>query len=201
MAKASIASSVGSAATSAIGAYYSAAADKSRLRFQAKMAEINAAQIEKAAQQALRAGQAEEQGVRVRTAQLKSTQRTAMAANGIALNEGSALQVLTSTDYMGEVDANTVAANAVRAAWGYRVDATSMQNEALMARATASAINPGMAATSSLISSAGQIASQWYSFSKAGAFGSGASKGGMGQSGNAGGKNIAPHLGFPMGTN
>lgn len=170
MAKASLVSSAGGAASSAIGAYYSAAADKSRLRFQAKMSEMNAAQIEKSAQQTLRAGQAEEQAVRMRTGQLKSTQRAAMAANGIALNEGSAVQVLTSTDYMGEVDANTVAANAVRAAWGYRVEGTNASNEALMARATASAIKPGLSAATSLIGSAGTIANQWYSFKKAGAF-------------------------------
>ncbi len=189
MAKASIASSVAGAASSAIGSYYSAAADKSRLRFQAKMAELNAAQIEKAAQQTLRAGHREEQAVRMRTAQLKSTQRTAMAANGIALNEGSALQVLTSTDYMGGVDANTVAANAVRAAWGYRVEATSANNEAVLARATASAINPGMSAATSLLGSAGSLASQWYSFSKAGAFARPSSS------------PSTPRLGMPHGTN
>jgi hypothetical protein len=39
--------------------------------------------------------------------------------------------VLTSTDVMGQIDKNTIAANAVRSAWGYRTQATSFQNEAL----------------------------------------------------------------------
>lgn len=171
MAVASLTASAVGAGSSAIGAYYSAASQKSQLRFQAQMAELNAAQAEKAAQQTLRAGQFEEQATRMRTAQLKSTQRASMAANGIDLGSGSALQVLTSTDYMGEVDANTVAANAVRAAWGQRLDAVNMQNDALMARATASGINPGMAATSSLLGSAGQLAGQWYGLKQSGAFG------------------------------
>ena len=189
MAVSSTAASVAGAASSAVGAYFSAASDKSRLRFQAKMSELNAAQIEKAAQQTVRAGHAEEQSVRLRTAQLKSSQRAAMAANGIALNEGSALEVLTTTDYLGETDANTVQANATRAAWGYKVQATTAQNEALMARATASAIKPGMLAATSLLGSATQIGTQWYGLNKAGAFDRGGSRGGVGQGGKSGGKN------------
>ena len=50
----------------------------------------------------------------------------------------------------------------MRTAWGMRTQATNYQNEALAARATAGAINPGMSAASSLLTSAGHVASSWY---------------------------------------
>ncbi|MDR0380357.1 MAG: hypothetical protein LBI62_10540 [Candidatus Accumulibacter sp.] len=71
---------------------------------------------------------------------------------------------------MKTLDANTLIANAVRNAWGYRAQATNYQNEALMARAQAKGISPDRSAMSSLLGSAGRVASSWYAFSKAGAF-------------------------------
>lgn len=158
------------AASNVVGSYQSAKGQQSALRFQADIADQNARIAELGAQSELQRGQREEQATRLKTAQLKSTQRVAMAANGIDLGEGSATDILTSTDVMGEVDANTIAANAVRSAWGYRTQGMNAKNEALMKRATASGISPGMAATSSLLGSAGQVAGAWYSLNKAGAF-------------------------------
>jgi hypothetical protein len=157
------------AASSAVGAYYSAQSQKSSLELQANLADINARMSESTAQQTLLTGQREEQKSRIATANLKGTQRASMAANGIDLGEGSAAQVLTSTDVLGEVDANTIQANAVRSAWGFRTQAVNQTNQALMSRASAGAINPGQAAFSSLLGSAGSVAGNWYAMNKAGA--------------------------------
>lgn len=159
-----------SAASSAIGSYYSAKTQAANLAGQAAIADINAQVAENTAQSALLAGQREEQSSRLRTAQLKSTQRTGMAANGIDLGSDTALNILTTTDLMGEADANTIAANAVRSAWGYRTQGANYKAEAAGARATASGISPTTAAASSLLGSAGNVASSWYSLNKAGAF-------------------------------
>lgn len=161
------------AASNTVGSYYSARGQQSALRFQADIADTNARLAELSAQSELVRGQREEQASRLRTAQLKSSQRVAMAANGIDLGQGTAAEVLTSTDYMGEVDANTIAANAVRQAWGYRTQGMNYQNEALMKRATASSISPGMSAATTLLSEAGRVYSAWYGMSKAGALPSG----------------------------
>ncbi len=158
------------AASNVAGSYFSARGQQSALRYQADIADTNARLSELSAQSELVRGQREEQASRLRTAQLKSSQRVALAANGIDLGQGSAAEILTSTDYMGEVDANTIAANAVRQAWGYRTQGMNYQNEALMRRATASAINPGMTAATTLLSEAGRVASAWYGMDKAGAF-------------------------------
>lgn len=159
------------AISSAFGAYYQSKAQKTQLRLQADISRINARVAENAAQSTLLSGQRQEQSTRLRTAQLKSTQRAKMAGRGIDLGSDTALNILTGTDVMGEIDANTVAANAVRAAWGYRTEGTNSQIAASMASANAAGISPMASATSSLLGSAGSVASTYYSLNKAGAFG------------------------------
>ena len=178
------------AASSAIGAYGSAQASKTSLNLQATlsdinakstmdMAEINRQQAEKVAQQTLLTGEREVQRSQIATTNLKSKQRVSMAANGIDLGEGSATQVLTSTDVMGEIDANTLQANAVRSAWGYRtqgeaefnrsrVQASNQTSQGAMSRASAEAISPLGAGFTSLLGSAGTVASNWYQYNKGG---------------------------------
>jgi hypothetical protein len=89
-----------------------------------------------------------------------------MAANGVDLGDGSAAEVQATTDVMGELDANTVHANAVRSAWGYRTQATNSQNDAVMRRSAADGISPGTSAMSSLLGSAGTVAQGWYRLKK-----------------------------------
>lgn len=161
------------AASSAIGSYYSAQANKSSLNQTADMADINARMSESAAQATLLTGQREVQKSQIATANLKGTQRASLAANGVDLGEGSAKDILTSTDVMGEADANTLQANAVRSAWGYRTQAVNQTNQANMSRAAASAISPSTSAVTSLLGSAGAVASNWYQYNKAGTFGGG----------------------------
>lgn len=161
------------AANNAVSAYYGAKSQKSSLQFQAGLDDINARLSEQAAQTALMQGEREEQRTRLNTANLKSSQTASLAAHGVDVGEGSAAEILTSTDVMGEVDANTVHANAVRAAMGYRTQGVNYQNDALMKRAGADSISPNTALASSLITGASQVASSWYTLDKAGAFGNG----------------------------
>lgn len=159
------------AASSAIGAWGAASSQKNSLNFQADIADINARMSESQAQATLLTGQKQAQQSMLQTAQLKSTQRAGMAANGLDLGVGSAANVLNSTEVMGQIDKNQIEANATRAAWGYRTQSTNYANEALMDRATASGINPTMAGVTSLISGAGQVASSWYRLNQTGALG------------------------------
>lgn len=133
-----------------------------QLNFQSQMAKINEQLNESNAQTTLLAGQRQEQQVRLRTGQLKSTQRASMAANGIDLGSDTALRILTSTDLMGEIDAQTVASNAVRSAWGYRTQGANFAADAAFKAASADTINPSSAFSSSLLGSAGQVAMNWY---------------------------------------
>lgn len=162
MVMASVGLQIAGTANNAVSAYYGAKGQKQALNFQAQMDDINARLAESSAQTILFQGQREEQHSRLQTAQLKGSQRVALAANGVDLAEGSAAELLTTTDVMGEVDANTIRANAVRAAWGQRSQGTNMQIEAMGKRSAARAISPNSAATSTLLSGATQVASTWY---------------------------------------
>lgn len=156
------------AGSSAVGSYFGAASQKSALGFQAGMDDLNAAASERTAQAALLAGQRQEQAIRLGTAQLKSKQVTAMAANGIDPGAAGAARVTTSTEVMGELDADQANANAVRAAWGYRTQATNSRNDALLRETGADAISPFTSAVSSLLTSAGTVAKSWYQLKKSG---------------------------------
>jgi len=157
--------------SSANAAESGAKASQMQLRFNADIADINARMSESAAQSTLLAGQREEQKSRIATANLKGTQRASMAANGVDLGEGSAAQILTSTDVLGEIDANTIQSNAIRSAWGYRTQGASTKAQADSSRAAAGAISPSSAYTTSLIGGAGQVAGSWYQAGKNSDFG------------------------------
>jgi hypothetical protein len=159
---------VGGAAIQVIGAISSAMSTRLALQGAAQIAEINAGVAERAAQQEMARGQELVAAATEHAGQVKGAQRAAMAANGIDLGEGSAAEVLTSTDMVKEHDMQTIQANAVRAAWGHRMNATSLTNQARADRAGADATSPLTAGTSSLLSSAGQIAGSWYLMNKNG---------------------------------
>lgn len=169
LATASLIGQIGGGVTSAIGGYFSAATQKATLKGQAAVADTNARIAELGAQSALLQGQQQVGALTLRAGQLKSSQRAALAANGIDLGVGSAVELQASTDIMAQIDKNTIEANAVRSAWGYRTQAVNFQNEALTKRATAGAISPFGAAAGSLLGSAGSVAGSWYSLNKIGA--------------------------------
>lgn len=165
---------------------------------QAAIARINARLAESAAQGTLFSGQRQEQAKRLETAAFKSRQRVGFAASGVDLGSDSVVRVLTSTDVIGDIDANTIAANAIRTAWGYRTEAANHRGQALIAsangqmmaangQAQAAATRSGMpsfvtppvagrpvssgrAVASSLLGSATQIATTYYSLQKQGYF-------------------------------
>lgn len=155
----------GGAATSAVGAYYGAQGQKAGFEGQAAIQEINARASDEAARGALLMGERASTAQKLRSARLKATQTTTLAANGVDLGEGSPLRTLTDTDALGQLDAITIEANAVRSAWGYKTEATNYRNDALMRGAAAGAISPETAFATSLLGSAGSVASSWYNIS------------------------------------
>jgi len=138
----------------AAGAYNKAQSQKDMLNTEAQIATWQGAQ-------AIENGQTEEQNSRLRTGAVFGAQRAQLAANGVDLGSGSALDVLASTKYMGNRDALTIRDNATRAAWGY-------DTQASMDRTAASNISPGMAGFSSLLGSAGSVGQSWYNWQKQG---------------------------------
>lgn len=153
--------------------------------YQAKVSDNNAQIAEWQAQDAIRQGHLEEQNLRLDSRMLRSAQRTKMAANGIMLDSDTAIDVLTSTDYLTERDASVIKDNARRNAWGYQLQKTNYQDQAEaqrygadMSGHNAASISPSRAMTTSLLGSAARAAPALYGMYQgsagAGAGGSGA---------------------------
>ena len=119
-----------------------------------------------AAQDALDRGEAAQSAQRMKTKSLSATQRTMLAASGVDMTQGSALRILTDTDYMGAKDEATLRQNAGNEAAAYRLQGAGLGAQADMARFQNNAISPGVAAASSLLTGAGQVADMWYRFNR-----------------------------------
>ena len=168
--------SIGGAVTGAIGAYYNAQNQKaqlesqaSSLRFQADISQLNAVQAEFTAQQIMRVGQQKQGQVSLRAGKIKSSQRASMAARGIDLGVGSAVETIATTDLMKEIDMLTVNAETVRSAEAARLQRQNYLTAAAMQDVSASnlmgsaaSISPFMAAGTSILGSAGSVANAWY---------------------------------------
>jgi hypothetical protein len=113
-----------------LGAAYAEALAKIQSDQVKYVGEVNAKISEIGAQSELEAGQKQVASMTLQAGQLKSRQRAAMAANGIDLGEGSAAEILASTDIMKEIDKGQIEQNAIRAAWGHRTQGVAQQIDA-----------------------------------------------------------------------
>lgn len=137
-------------------------ADKAAFEIQATASETNANLDRVAAGDAIRRGQVESVKSDLRYNQIKGTQIAAMAANGVSLDEGSPLNILTTTDLTAANDADVIAMNAKKEAWGFDIKAMNEDSNAKLLRMRAGMESPGRAAGTSLLTSAGAVASKWY---------------------------------------
>ena len=133
------------AVSGAIGGFYGSKMSKRQLAFEADMSRINGRIAELGAYSALDNGQKQIASLTLQAGQLKSRQRASMAANGIDLGEGSAAEIQASTELMKQIDMHTLETNAVRSAWGYRIESSNLQSAALMKDGSAAGISPLMA--------------------------------------------------------
>ncbi|HEY9146833.1 MAG TPA: hypothetical protein VIN36_09130 [Thiobacillus sp.] len=136
----------------AYGAYQSSKNEQAAYNY-------NATVNEQQAQDALARGDEAVSEHQRKVDQLKGRQRAVMAANGLDLGEGSALNILTDTDLLGAYDAQVIRKNAEREAWGHRAQAG-------LNRYSADSQSPLLAGTSTLLGGSGTVASKWYDFHK-----------------------------------
>lgn len=160
---------------SAIGQYYAAQSQQyqeksaaSTLQFQSGMDAINAHGAEMSAQSIEEAGKTQVEQYTMKAGQQAASTQVATAARGVDLSSGSAIAERASEDLTKQLDVMTINANATRAAWSQRTQATNEQNQSLLSgvsasnmRTSAGTISPIAGATTSLLNSASGIASQW----------------------------------------
>ena len=159
-----------SAITAALGAFSQSSAQKQAYQYQSQISKVNEQIAQWDASAALNRGQTLEGESRLATAQVYSSQRASMAANGVDITEGSPVGVLATTKFIGNVDAATIHDNALQEAWGYQVAGVNASNASSYYSSAASNINPGLSAGTSLLTSAGSVASNWYTAKSAGVF-------------------------------
>jgi len=150
------------AAMSAVGSMQQSQAAKQAYGMQSQVAANNAQVAEWQAQDAIARGNTNATRQRMQTNQVKGTQRARMAANGVDLGVGSALDILTDTDYFGEIDANTISDNAAKEAWAIRQQASGLKAESSIFQNRADSESPLMAGATSLLTSAGKVSGNWY---------------------------------------
>lgn len=112
---------------------------------QAREGQQNAAELERSARQAeaarldaLRRGQVAEARKRMEVGEVRGAQTVAFAASGIDGTTGTAAQVGLATERIGELDALTIRANAVREAFGHKETARGLGMRARQTRANTS---------------------------------------------------------------
>ena len=151
-----------SAGISAYGASEQASAQKKAANYQAQVEANNAKIAAWQRTDAINRGEREAQNsMRERSAMI-GKQRAALAANGVDLNQGSALDLLASTEFLGQEEVNTIQSNDAREAWGYEIQGANSRNNSSFEQWKARNASPGkagaMAGASSLLSSASSYA-------------------------------------------
>ena len=152
------------------GAFYSARSIRRNAELQAFMAEMNAKNSERQAQNVFLQRDKQIAALGIKSGRLKSSQRVALAANGVDLSSENAVELLADTELMKEVDKSQIEQNAIAEAWGYRLQGVQHQNDALFARAQQKGTSPLLSATTTLLNGASPVAQSWYALKKQGAF-------------------------------
>lgn len=111
------------------------------IQAQANIARLNAQTMELQAQAYLRSAEKSALQKTMQAGQFKGQQRAALAANGVAVGEGSAAELQASTDIIKQMDAQQIMSNAWGQAGAARMQATSYEGEALMTLAQKQSAN------------------------------------------------------------
>ena len=127
---------MGSSAAIAISTIYTANAQRQAGKASQRIAEWNADVAGKQADDAIARGRETERRQRIGIRQTIGTQRAAFAAQGVEVDDGSALEVAQDTAALGELDLMTIRNNAAREAWGYRVGESDYRYKGTMANIT-----------------------------------------------------------------
>ena len=163
----SLALTAAGAAMSAYSAYNQSKQAKAAYNYQAEVGRNNAKIAEWNAQEVTRQGEQELIAHQRKVAALTGTQRAAFGSRGIDMSEGSALNILSDTAYLGEQDAITIKDNIAKKAWQARMQGYNDSANAELLQSRADGENPLLSGASSLLTSSGQVSNSWYRYMNA----------------------------------
>ena len=141
--------------SSAMGAAKEAEAAQNAALFNSQVAEMQA-------RDAANRGQRTVDSIRQKGNQVKGSQKAQLASSGVLLDSGTALQILSQTDKMIDLDVDLAFENADKEAQGFRTQSIFEQNKA-------DSISPSMAGFTSLLGGATQMTSAYAGFKATGA--------------------------------
>lgn len=125
---------IGVAAATIAGGAIKASAAYNAANQQADILEGNARVADRAAADAVDRGALAEGKVKLQGGALEAHQRQQFAASGVDVQSGSAVDVVSGTAMMTELEAQIAKNNAGREAWGYRTQAGQFRTQAKNAR-------------------------------------------------------------------
>lgn len=160
-------SAIASTAFGVVSSIQQGKAQQAEYNYQAKVAQENAKIAEQNAAMERQQGIEEARLQRIKAAQAIGSQKTAMAANGVDVTQGTALDVIEDTAAMGELDALQTRYNYERKAQGYEMQAYNFQNQSNLdmiagANAYSAGKMNGLAAGLEGIQKVGDVAYKWY---------------------------------------
>ena len=160
---------IAGSAISAVSSYSQGKQQQAMYNYEAKVAEENAKIAQKNAATERQTGIEEARLQRIKTLQAIGSQKTAMAANGMDVTQGTSLDIIEDTAAMGELDALQIETNYERKALAYEQQANNFSNQAnLDVISGRNAYKSGKinAVTEGLngISKLGNVASKWVGF-------------------------------------
>lgn len=129
---ASAVATVASTAVGAVSAVQSGKAKAAQYQYQAKVAQDNAKIARQNAAQERQSGLEKARLQRIKTLQTIGSQQVAMAANGIDVTSGTALDTIEDSAQMGELDALMIEYNAERKAQNYEQTANNYLNQSTL---------------------------------------------------------------------
>jgi hypothetical protein len=157
---------LGAQTAGAVGATYASyrksEGEKTGYEYQSQVSRNNAQLAEWQAQDALERGAQTKQGIQLKKAQVRGKQEAILASRNVALDEGSALNLLTDTDLIGAIDEARAEENANKEAWALRNQAAGYRSNAGFLKYRADSQSPGLDAYGTALTSAGRVASSWY---------------------------------------
>ena len=108
-------------------------ANRKEGEYEAEALRTNALYAKAQSEDAISRGESDSMKAAVKARMMVGSQRAAMAAQGIDISSGSALDVQVDTARLSELDVMTIRNNASREAWGYQVQSTDYLNRAGLA--------------------------------------------------------------------
>lgn len=121
------------AGSSVLSANTQANAIKAQSTYDQAVAEQNARARDKQAQDAVERGGEDASLIALRARQMQGSQRARLAAQGVDVNSGSALDAQMDVQTMSEMDKLTARVNASREAYGYKNQARGIRADSAMA--------------------------------------------------------------------